>query len=250
VLKQDRTNANAWWLLANLLEDDERKLKALDRVLALEPTHKGANAMKNKLVPKTPPFTNDGEFSESVDLSTPDGRMKPKNMVKSKYREEEEQETVVPTSIRIAFGLLAVFIIGLVVVFGVIPMLQGGGPVAAAEEYFQALSNQDYDRLRELTCARDVSQVDLLEQQFTSLEPLVPEGQSISFETSGLEVRLIEQRDEEAFVNIGGTLTISAGDAMQMDFNIDELIAMAGLPEAEANGRLILEDGVWKICDS
>lgn len=249
VLKQDRGNATAWWLLANLLEDDERKTKSLERVLAIDPNHKGARAMMEKLKPPTiSPFVGDGELPSDVDLSTPDGRVMPDKMVKSKYRQTEETEIEVPLSIKIAFGFLILFVVGLIIIFGVIPMLRGEQPVDVMNEYFAALSDQNYDRLRELTCEKDLYQIDVLEQQFSGMAPLLEEGQSLRFETSELRVDLIEQTDTEAFVSIGGTLTISAGDALELSFDIDQFVATSGLPAEGANARLIMEDG-WKVCD-
>ncbi len=240
VLKQDRGNATAWWLLANLLEDHERKEKALERVLALDPNHKGARAMMEKLKPPVvSPFVSDGELPSDVDLSTPEGRIAPDKLVKSKYRDKEEKEIEVPLSIKIAFGLLTLFVVGLIVVFGVLPILRGEQPVDVMNEYFAALSDQNYDRLRELTCEKDLYQIDVLEQQFSGMAPLLEEGQSLRFETSELRVDLIEQTDTEAFVSIGGTLTISAGDALELSFDIDQFVATSGLPAEGANARLI-----------
>ncbi|MCA9914615.1 MAG: tetratricopeptide repeat protein [Anaerolineae bacterium] len=249
VLKQDRGNASAWWLLANLLEDHERKVKALERVLALEPNHKGATAMMAKLNPPVvSPFVDDGELPAGVDLSTPEGRATPEKLTKAKYREVEKADTEVPLSIKIAFGFLVLFVVGLIIIFGVIPILRGVQPVDVMNEYFAALSDQNYDRLRELTCEKDLYQIDVLEQQFASMQTMLQEGQTLRFETSELRVDLIEQTDTEAFVNIGGRLTISAGDALEMTFNIDQLLATAGLPADGANARLIVENG-WKVCD-
>ena len=41
ILKDDRDNAGAWWLMANLLEDEEKQVRALERVLKVNPDHQG-----------------------------------------------------------------------------------------------------------------------------------------------------------------------------------------------------------------
>lgn len=236
VLKQDRANANAWWLLANLLDDEERKVKALERVLAIEPKHKGANAMMAKI-------------GHGVDLGTPEGGVTQEKMTKTKFKEKEDDpDMALPLSIRIAFGVLILFVLGLVAIFGIMPILQGAGPDRVANNYLQAFGDQDYDRMRELTCEKDLPLVDLLEQRFTSMTQQVPESEAISFGVSELTTELIGEEDGIAYVKVGGVLNISAGEAMEISLDFDQLFATTGLPEAEANMRLIQESG-WKVCD-
>ena len=46
IIKKDRNNVAAWWLMANILEDPDRKQKALDKVLSLDANHAGAKKMQ------------------------------------------------------------------------------------------------------------------------------------------------------------------------------------------------------------
>ncbi len=249
VLKQDRNNASAWWLLANLLDDEDRKRKALDRVLALEPTHKGANEMMDKLAPKVSPFIGMDEAEEEIDLSTPEGRMRPEKLVKSRYIEEEKKETQVPLSIRIGFGLLTIFVLALVVIFGVLPALQGPPPDEVVREYLQVFTEQDYERLREMTCEKDLNQIDMVEQSFGQMEAAVPQGQELSFEFVNLTVEILEENPEDAYLRMTGSLRMTLGDREPLDLPMSQVISSPGLTVEGANAYVIREGGAWKICD-
>lgn len=45
ILRQDRRNVDAWWLLANATSDPAKKARMLERVLAIQPGHQGASNM-------------------------------------------------------------------------------------------------------------------------------------------------------------------------------------------------------------
>src|SRR5690348_17166664 len=55
VLRQDKSNVNAWWLFANVLEDEEKVVKSLEKVLALNPEHPGA---RKKLAAMRPEYAH------------------------------------------------------------------------------------------------------------------------------------------------------------------------------------------------
>lgn len=65
IVRTDKTNADAWWLLANALSDPEKQRKALEEVLKLRPDDERAQRMYARL---TFPPTSSGS---SVPLSTP-----------------------------------------------------------------------------------------------------------------------------------------------------------------------------------
>lgn len=47
-LKKDKENPNAWWMMANILEDEDKIIRCLENVLKFKPDHKGALAMMKK----------------------------------------------------------------------------------------------------------------------------------------------------------------------------------------------------------
>jgi antitoxin component of MazEF toxin-antitoxin module len=78
VLKQDRNNIDAWWLMANALDEDEdRKIISLERVLALDPSHQKAQKMIGELRPDRRP-----SIAEVMESSFPE--QQPLFMPKSK----------------------------------------------------------------------------------------------------------------------------------------------------------------------
>lgn len=55
LLKTDKDNANAWWLLANAVENRDQARQALENVLRLRPNDEKAQKMLEKLQPAPPP---------------------------------------------------------------------------------------------------------------------------------------------------------------------------------------------------
>lgn len=70
LLKQDKNNVNAWWLMANALEDKDKKEKALEAVLRLKPDHTAAKEMLAQMKPPPPPAD---EFDYDDDPFAVDG---------------------------------------------------------------------------------------------------------------------------------------------------------------------------------
>jgi hypothetical protein len=55
VLKADRNNADAWWLLANATNDSDKKRQALEQVLRINPAHGAARRALDTLNPTVSP---------------------------------------------------------------------------------------------------------------------------------------------------------------------------------------------------
>lgn len=51
VLRTDRNNANAWWLVAHASTDKDQQIQALEQVLRLKPDHTKASQMLDQLLP-------------------------------------------------------------------------------------------------------------------------------------------------------------------------------------------------------
>jgi tetratricopeptide (TPR) repeat protein len=72
VIQQDKTNTNAWFLLANALTDRDKQIKALENALKIDPNYTRAQTMLDKLRPPEPqkqavsaaPFVVDENFEE------------------------------------------------------------------------------------------------------------------------------------------------------------------------------------------
>jgi putative ABC transport system ATP-binding protein len=49
LIQTDRANVQAWWLLCGALDNEEQRRTALNRVIALDPSHEGARQMLSRL---------------------------------------------------------------------------------------------------------------------------------------------------------------------------------------------------------
>lgn len=270
VLKQDRTNVNAWWLMANLVDDNERKIKSLERLLALQPNHTKAQQMLDSLRPAAPAFAPDAldEFEsapastpafpagalndapasaegnyDDLNLSMPSSRqaMLHKPKVYEVVEEEEPQENY--RLVTLAMGALVLFVAGVVVVFGILPALQQTvGPAETVELWLQAFADSDYERMRELTCEAQRGQVDEMERAFSRTAEL-PEFQ---IDTSQITTEVVEQSDETATVRVSGELTMSV-QGSELPLNLAQLSAYGGAQQNDET-PLIKEDGQWRVC--
>lgn len=67
-IKEDKGNANAWYVLATALEDTDKRIKALENTLKLQPDHSRAQALLERLRPQqsasVSPFATDDVGTE------------------------------------------------------------------------------------------------------------------------------------------------------------------------------------------
>lgn len=84
-VNRDPESVTAWWLLANILEDDSQRIAALRRVLQLRPDHQEARALLRRLEPRVAeirePWTPVIDAAEADDGTlvavAPDGQSAP-----------------------------------------------------------------------------------------------------------------------------------------------------------------------------
>lgn len=80
ILKTDRNNADAWWLLANALSDPEKQVQALNQVLRLRPNDSRAEKMLGRVQAEMRPKSDEFSFPVSDDdpfASTSSGSSNP-----------------------------------------------------------------------------------------------------------------------------------------------------------------------------
>lgn len=151
-----------------------------------------------------------------------------------------------------------VAVIALVVVL--VLTLGGGGnssPQDAAESFATALSNQDYDKLRSLTCAKDQKEIDDLRKSFDPDE--ISKQLDESLEGLPPELRERVQKMQEAAKNIkivASVKNVAEKDDTHADVTI--AIRLEGVPdelkdmmksENEDDIPFIKEDGGWVACE-
>ncbi|MBE2267040.1 MAG: pre-peptidase C-terminal domain-containing protein [Anaerolinea sp.] len=64
ILKTDRSNADAWWLLANALTEPEKQVQALEQLLRLRPDDGRASRMLERLQEQLRPKVDDFSFDD------------------------------------------------------------------------------------------------------------------------------------------------------------------------------------------
>lgn len=87
VLREDRNNADAWWLMAIIVDDTDKKIRGAKKVLSLRPDHTGATKMLQQLAPHELPAQDAEDFfavSADGSKSLPDigGNSQPKRKQK------------------------------------------------------------------------------------------------------------------------------------------------------------------------
>lgn len=251
VLKQDRNNVNAWWLAANLFSDHpERQKKALERVLAINPLHKGALKMQEGL-----------ERGESVGYQSKSERQqaKPSQQVmttqeiefdwsKLEARDAKKKETPAiehDKAARIAYmamGGFALVIIAAIAIFIVVPAVQDylvPPPDKVTISFYETFFAGDFDGARELVCSDQLEQYEQISTVFASVL------ENTTWEFTDLKAAIREETADTALVNISGTVSITI-DGTTTTTTIAKLAEESNDDTLEP---LKLEDGQWCIAE-
>lgn len=233
VLREDSQNADAWWLMANLLDEEDKVIKALDKVLELNPNHGGARkklaSMRPELARNFAPMTVD-----KVKPAQAGGRANG------------------------CLQALAMRVIGFIIILALagaygfwtegLPRMQqddanGQTPADVVLAYTIAGWYEDIPTLRALSCDAMQYRVDEVEQQIAELGELASDYKA---DTSNVTTEVVRLKLNEATVALHGSVYLSS-DGETYDYNYDQ-------DAREQNVDWIWEhlkriDGVWLICD-
>lgn len=246
VLEQDRKNTNAWWMLANLLDDEQRIRTCLQQVLKLDPMHKGANAMLKQLnaVASDEPVS---DLFAQAEADLHQGSKATNLNVVALDDDINGRKSQDNNLLTYLIGAI-IFIVALIVFSTLILPntslgIPNGNPAQQVQSYFGAFARQDFRVLRQLTCEADRAAID-------DIERIMNEAQSLrdqSLDMSGLGYREIERGDATATVRVSGqfVLTNSFG-TIPMDY--DNLNAFFGGLSLSSEIVLVDEDGRWRVC--
>jgi tetratricopeptide (TPR) repeat protein len=259
VLKQDKSSADAWWLLANALDRDDLKIKSLKRVLSLKPGHARAQQMLDELQ------ATDDDFDDFFDpqptptdsrSNPPDPYDKPKNddfQLKKELPEVNDGSDTEMSNV-VFFSSVGVILLvgGMILAAIAMPLLSGGSntPEATVQSAIEAVRNLDVQRLQELTCKADRSEFDSdlsdFGMQGMTLDDALAE-EDIELDLSDLGSEVVSVEDDRASVRLSGTVGISM-DGFSMTFDMDELLAMSDVNMDDTLIPLVYEEGEWRIC--
>jgi hypothetical protein len=271
VLQDDMTNVNAWLLMANLLDDERKKRKALERVLAINSEHPGALKMMRNLdgggvateagrAPASPDNSTRVDKAQSVN----DG-LTPKAKYDWSKLEQRERVGFEPTnnigSLRNSFGGRLVIRLALLIIFAVlspvfyflrdrIPTgeIVGAPPAEVALIQLSAAFNGDLDTMRSLTCT---SLQDEWEAIYNDLQSDADRYgiSGFQFDVSNIQATVTEQTARRTVVELTGELGVSA-DGEKVTINIEELLLSEGSNEDSNTMVLIVQNNQWVVCST
>ncbi len=255
VLRQDKSNADAWWLLANALDRDDLKIKSLERVLSLKPGHARAQQMLDELQ-ATDDDTDDFFDSQpaTVDNRDPYNKQKNDEIKLKKALPDVDDGSATEMSNVVFYSSVGVILLvgGMILTALVLPLLSGGGnsPEATVQAVIEAVRNLDIQRLEELTCEADRSEFDSdfsgFGMQGMTLDDMLAE-EDIALDLSDLGSEVVSVDGDRASVRLSGSVGISS-QGFSMTFDMDELLAMSDANIDDTLIPLVREDGEWRIC--
>jgi hypothetical protein len=276
VLREDKSNLNAWWLFANVLEDEEKVVKSLERVLSLNPDHAGA---RKKLASMRPEYAHLAESPapiqrsknlEDANRKTDEFAAPTKEKIKTDGSDEAYSNYLERKASRSkkdennsddwsklwnnsGWGFKAlIFAIPLIFVLAFIFFIQkhlsmpdknGDTPQTVAERYYVALYKEDIDALYAMFCPE---RYDWLDEMISSFEGYSPD--SVTVDTSDMDFELYSyvQEQNQAYVRIHGVLKANfAGSEFTMDMDED-----AEAEGYDAYGMFFeKQDDIWLVCN-
>lgn len=242
-LQTDKNNPDAWWLMSMLLEDEDKKVRALERVLSINPNHQAARAKLVQMRPDRQTGQNVMATQEMMNLDWSKLKDDP-HPDKRKEKEPTTDDHKVATYAMMALGGFVLLVIVLVAALFVVNTIRNQrlAPDKTVKAYIDAQAALDFDRVRALTCQQYQSDVDIAEQAVNNLRQGFA---NMTIDVSGISATTTSETADAATVAVSGTMVISDGQNSQ-SFDIATLSDLVG---DDANVSLILENNEWRICE-
>jgi len=112
----------------------------------------------------------------------------------------------------------------------------GGGSATAAKSFFDAFSQLDFAKMKDLTCDAQKSAIDTATKSMSALGDASKLKDLIKIDTSGLKFEEKAASGDKATVVVSGKLKVEAmGQSQDQDVNNEEL-------------PMVKEGGAWKVC--
>jgi len=263
VLREDRRNANAWWLMSHLLDDEDKVVKALENLLSVNPEHAGARQKLGSLRP---------EYAHLAQQE----QVKNKNNQKSdaywkkidKPTKQKELRLNILSDSEIGFALPIMFVVVFFCVIGFVSYISflGGTealdfpeegeleneivsdtpntPEGVARAFLEAYYRESEESLYALSCPAYHPEVALMAEDFHNGFAW---RATIDLSQTVFEVDKDYSSETYAFVNLHGVMTVMDG-GVRLRTDWDEVARSNGYE----NWGYSLEniDGQWLICQS
>jgi tetratricopeptide (TPR) repeat protein len=249
VIKQDPDNINAWWLTANILSDQpERQKKALERVLSINPLHKGALKMMEgqetgKTVGYEPKAEREKAKPSQQAMTTQEiefdwSKLEARDaMQKKKEKPAIEEDRAARIAGYAMIGFVAVILL-VVIIFTAVPAIQDAlrtQPDTVVVNFYQSFFTGNFDEARGYMCSEQLEAYDTMAELFAGAL------QEAHWEFSGLNAEIVEKTSDTATVNVSGSVSIIINGQTQT-ITIEELAQNSNSDTSES---LRLENGKW-----
>lgn len=238
ILQMDKENAQAWWLMANLLDEESKVISCLERVLKIQPEHTGAQELLARLRPAT---TNLSDLFAEAEKEVA-GNASPKKTNQSLSDEQRLQKRITYAMVTLVAVVAAAVVTALI-----LPLLRiaGDEPVEVSRDYIQAFANHDFDTMRDLTCDKAQHLIDEVENRLLTTNGI----QGYTLDIEGIRYEEVSREEREARVQVGGRLVLRPNNTTApLILTFDEIAPIFRNTPMSNHLILIGEWGRWRVC--
>jgi hypothetical protein len=254
VLREDKSNTNAWWLFSHLLEDEDKIVKSLEKILALNPDHAGA---RKKLASMRPEYAHLAPTTEEPKAKAKTEQQSAAYWSKldneHKNREKAYTKHVIKKTMFSVFGIrillfliLAPFMAAYAVWFNLQNQASfydknGDTPLTVAAVYLDALYREDFDTLYAMACPQYHPQIDEMVADASGID-----SAQITVDLSKTVFSIYYQNGNQAFVEVDGVTLVDygTGNLVTIDWTADALAENIDV----FGEHFYRTDEVWQIC--
>lgn len=243
VLETNRNNVKAWWLLANILEDDERVITCLEQILKIQPDHNGATRMLAQLRDTSTNVIQAEIFTESPASKPLSSKPLPGDV--PSVRKNAASRSGDSLAMGYVYASAGIMIIVLVIIL-IAQFFGGRGsqatPTETVETYLTALADENYRTIQTVMCDDRRDDVDALRTTINNTTGL--SDADFNFASVGFEQ--LSQTESEASLRVFGDVVIRVnGTETVLDFEgFTALLDTAISPVV----MLTQQNSEWYIC--
>lgn len=261
VIKQDRNNVSAWWLMANILDEATRKQKALEKVLSLDANHAGAKKMLASLAGKPAPSSaknapspapkpsGDNDGRSTIEIEFDWGKLEAREVKQKEVKHGADDHAIRTASI--VMGGFAIVIVIILIVFVAIPSVRNGqtatkieatmtsflesmvaGEIAEAETFVCEQSHRDQGRANNFALG--------VRTLYTQFQP----------DFSELEIEVSDFTEDSAIAQLSGNIMMIPIEGETQTILIDDIMGVEAFNYETTSFEFVLENEQWLICAS
>lgn len=258
VIKQDRNNVPAWWLMANILDDETRKRKALDKVLSLDANHAGAKKMLASLdgtplpasVKKTPPPGSSLDGRSTIEIEFDWTRLEEREARKVKPKSESSDHhairiaSIAMTAVVIVIIIASIFLI-------VIPSIRNSQSASQIEDtmtsFLEAIVTGEIANAETFVCEQNYRNRGRADS-FTSGVNIIYRQHHPNF--SNMKIKVSDFTDDSAVAELSGNVRMIPTQGQAMTVPIADIMGAEAFNYGTTSFEFILENEQWRICAS